>query len=261
MACLNWPLLVRSTFAYTLFSFPPLPPFQMAARPSTSHSARPTTSRPDFDPTTDTYLDLTYSQEHSIEEDDESDDEDVFAFRPPSTAEQSPPPHPPSHSHIAPLSHQLSHEYPQYFPANVPPPISPPFSSFAEPLVYSPPTFIPSTPTHNIPEAGPSTTSVQFVGKVDSPSPPSTTEHIDSHSLSNEDGLRLRNLGNLPTSPSATSGFTSTSSQIPPDYKRRSTLFHEKRQTSTILSDFSTTDPEIDSSSIKYVYHIPSYAR
>ena len=233
----------------------------MAARPSTSHSARPTTSHPDFDPTTDTYLDLTYSQEHSIEEDDESDDEDVFAFRPPSTAEQSPPPHPPSHSHIAPLSHQLSHEYPQYFPANVPPPISPPFSSFAEPLVYSPPTFIPSTPTHNIPEAGPSTTSVQFVGKVDSPSPPSTTEHIDSHSLSNEDGLRLRNLGNLPTSPSATSGFTSTSSQIPPDYKRRSTLFHEKRQTSTILSDFSTTDPEIDSSSIKYVYHIPSYAR
>jgi hypothetical protein len=85
-------------------------------------------------------------------------------------------------------------------------------------------------------------------------------EHDDTHSLSNKDGFRLRKLGNLPTSPSATSGLTSTSSQLPPDYKRRSTLFHEKRQTSSALSDFSTTDPEIDSSSIKYVYHIPSYA-
>jgi hypothetical protein len=262
MACLNWPLLVRSySHSYTLFSFPPLAPFQMAARPSTSHSDRPTTSRGDFDPTADTYLDLTYSEEYSVEEDDESDDEDVFAFRPPPTAEQSPPPQPPSHSHITPLSHALPHEYPQFFPDNVPSPISPPpFSSFAEPLVYSPPTFISSTPTHNIPEAGPSTTSVHFVGKVDSPSPPSTTERCDSRSLSNEDGFRLRKLGNLPTSPSATSVFTSTSSQIPPDYKRRSTLLHEKRQTSTVLSDFSTTDPEIDSSSIKYVYHIPSYA-
>ena len=234
----------------------------MAARPSTSPSARPTTSRGDFDPTTDTYLDLTYSQEEcSVEEGEESDDEDVFAFRPP-TAGQSPPPQPPFHSHITPLSHTLPHEYPQYFSTNVVSPISPPpFSSFADPLVYSPPAFISSTPTHNIPEAGPSTTSVHFVGKVDSPSPPSTTEHGDSHSLSNEDGFRLRKLGNLPTSPSATSGFTSTSSQIPPDYKRRSTLLHEKRQTSTILSDFSTTDPEIDGSSIKYVHHIPSYAR
>ncbi len=231
----------------------------MAARPSTSPSARPTTSRGDFDPTTDTYLDLTYSQEeYSAEEGEESDDEDVFAFRPP-TAGQSPPPQPPSHSHITPLSHTLPHEYPQYFSADVTSPISPPFSSFADPLVYSPPTFISSTPTHNIPEAGPSPTSVHFVGKVDSPSPPSTTEHRDSHSLSNEDGFRLRKLGNLPTSPSATSGFTSTSSQVPPDYKRRSTPLHEKRQTSTILSDFSATDPEIDSSSIKYVYQIPSH--
>jgi hypothetical protein len=233
----------------------------MAARSSTSHSARPTTSRSDFDPTDDTYLDLSYSQEYSIEEeDDESDDEDVFAFRPPSTAEQPPPPQPPSHSHIAPPSHPLPHEYPQYLPASASSPISPPFSSFAESLIYSPPTFIPSTPTHNIPEAGPSTTSVHFVRKVDSPSPPSTTERLDSHSFSNEDGFRLRKLGNLPTSPSATSGFTSTSSQIPPDYKGRSTLLHEKRQTSTALSDFSTTDPELDSSSIKYVYQIPSYA-
>jgi hypothetical protein len=232
----------------------------MAARPSTSHSARPTTSRNDIDPTADTYLDLSFSQEYSVEEEDESDDEDVFAFRPPSTAEQSPTQQPPSHSHITPLSHPLPHEYPQYFPADAPAPISPPFSSFAESLVYSPPTFIPSTPTHNIPEAGPSTTSVHFVGKVDSPSPPSTTEHGDSRSLSNEDGFRLRKLANLPTSPSATSGFTSTSSQIPPDHKRRSTLLHEKRQTSTALSDFSITDPEIDSSSIKYVYHISSYA-
>lgn len=233
----------------------------MAARPSTSHSPRSTTSRGDLDPTTDTYLDrdpqFTYSQDYAVGEDDESDDEDVFAFRPPPTAEQSPPSQQSFQSNITPLSHPLPDEYPQYFPANVPSPISPPFPSFAEPLFYSPPTFIPSTPTHNLPEAGPSTTSVHFVGKVDSPSPPSTTEHCDSHSLSNEDGFRLRKLGNLPNSPSATSGFTSTSSQIPPDYKRRSTLLHEKRQTSTVMSDFSTTDPEIDSSSIKYVYHIP----
>lgn len=263
MACLNWPLLVRSHAHTKLLSLslPPLPPFQMAARPSTSHSARPTTSRGDLDPTADTYLDLTYSQEFSVEEDDESDDGDVFAFRPPSTAEQSQLPQSHSHFHIAPPSHPLPHEYPQYFTTDVPSPTSPPpFSSFAEPLVFSPPTFIPSTPTHNIPEAGPSTTSVHFVGKVDSPSPPSTTEHRDPHSSRNEDGFRLRNLGTLPASPSVTSGFTSSSSQIPPDYKRRSTLLHEKRQTSTALSDCSITDPEIDSSSIKYVYHIPSYA-
>ena len=232
----------------------------MAARPSTSPSARPITSHGDFDPPTDTYLDhdpqFTYSQTYSVEEDDESDDEDVFAFRPPPT-EQPPPHQPPSHPHIIPTSHPLPHEYPQYFPTNIPSPTSPPppFSSFADPLVYSPPTFIPSTPIHNIPEAGPSTTSVHFVGKVDSP--PSTTEHCDS----NEDGFRLRKLGSLPTSPSSTSGFTSTSSQIPPDYKRRSTLLHEKRQTSSALSDFSATDPEMDSSSIKYVYHISSCAR
>jgi hypothetical protein len=262
------PLLVRShTFAFSLPHSLPLPPsFQMAARPSTSHSARPETSRGAFDPTTDTFLDLdpqfTYSQEFSPEEDDESDDEDVFAFLPPPTAEQSPPPQPPSNSHVTPPSHPphpSPHEY--RFPANVPSPISPPpFSSFAEPLVYPPPTFISPTSTHNIPEAGPSTTSVHFVGKVDSPSPPSTTEHRDPHSLSNEDGFRLRQLGNLPTSPSTASGLTSTSSQIPPDYKRRSTPLHEKRQTSTVMSDISTTDLEIDSSSIKYVHHIPSYA-
>ncbi len=238
----------------------------MAARPSTS--ARPTTSRGDED----TFLDLdpqfTYSQQYSLEEDDESSDEDVFAFRPPPTAEQSPPPQQPSNSHIMPLSHPphpLPHEYPQYIPTTattVPSPISPPppFSSFPDPFVYPPPSFISPTPTHNIPEAGPSTTSVHFVGKVDSPSPPSTTEHRDSHSLSNGDGFRLRKLANLPTSPSVTSGLTSTSSQIPPEYKRRSTLSHEKRRTSVSLSDISTTDPEIDSSSIKYVYHIPSYA-
>ena len=232
----------------------------MAARPSTAHSTRPTTSGGDFDPTTETYLDLSYSQEYSVEEDDESDDGDVFAFRPPATAEQSPPPQSPSRSHITPLSHTLPHEYPHYSSANASPISPPPFSSFADPLVYSPPTFIPYTPTHDIPEAGPSTTSVHFVGKVDSPSPPSTTEHCDSRSLSNDDGFRLRKLENLPTSPSATSGFTSSSSQIPPDYKRRSTLLYEKGETSTVLSDFSTTDPEIDSSSIKYVYHIPPYA-
>jgi hypothetical protein len=74
--------------------------------------------------------------------------------------------------------------------------------------------------------------------------------------LSVEGGFRLRRLRDLPTSLSATSGFTSPSSQIPPDYKRRSALLQEKRQSSTALSEFSTTDPELDSSSIKYVYHI-----
>jgi hypothetical protein len=253
-----------SPLAYT-HSFSPsldtlLPSFQMAARPPTSHSLRPATSNGGFDPTTDVSADRdTYSQDYSLEEEDESDDGDVFAFLPPSTAEQSPPPQP--DFHITSLSHQPHpppHEYPQYFPANASSPTSPPppFSSFADPLAYPPPTFIPPTPTHNIPEAGPSTTSVHFVGKVDSPSPPSTTEHRDSDSLSVEDGFRLRKLGNLPASASVASGFTSTSSQIPPDYKRRSTLFHEKRQTSTALSDFSTTDPELDSSSIKYAYYI-----
>ena len=222
--------------------------------------ARPTTSRRDLDPPNDTYPDrdpqYTYSQEYTLEEDDESEDEDVFAFLPPSTAEQSPPLQLPTH--IAPLSHPPPppHESPQYFSPNVASPASPPppFSSFASPFAYPPPTFIPPTFSHNIPEAGPSTTSVHFVGTVDSPSPPSTAEHHGASSV--EDGFRLRKLGGLPTSVSVTSGFSTTSSQIPPDYKRRSTLFHEKQQPSTALSDFSATDPELDSSSIKYVYHI-----
>ncbi|KAI0001085.1 OPT oligopeptide transporter protein-domain-containing protein [Russula vinacea] len=222
----------------------------MAARPTTSQSHRPTTSRPDHDPTIDTYLDrdpqFTYSQDYSFEEDDESEDEDVFAFLPPSTAEQPPPPEPLSYITTLPQPQPPPHEYPQHFPSPTSPP---PFSSFANSLVYPPPTFIPPTPTHNIPEAGPSTTSVHFVGTVDSPSPPSTTEHHDS--LSVEGGFRLRRLRDLPTSLSATSGFTSPSSQIPPDYKRRSALLQEKRQSSTALSEFSTTDPELDSSSIK----------
>ena len=262
MAFLNWPLFLPSSSAriHTLFFLPStlsLPPsFQMAARPTTSQSHRPTTSRPDHDPTTDTYLDrdpqFTYSQDYSFEEDDESEDEDVFAFLPPSTAEQPPPPEPLSYITTLPQPQPPPHEYPQHFPSPTSPP--PPFSSFANSLVYPPPTFIPPTPTHNIPEAGPSTTSVHFVGTVDSPSPPSTTEHHDS--LSVEGGFRLRRLRDLPTSLSATSGFTSPSSQIPPDYKRRSALLQEKRQSSTALSEFSTTDPELDSSSIKYVYHI-----
>lgn len=268
MECLNWPLLPPCSSASIHFLFPlphsllPFPSFQMAARPPTSQSPRPTTSHRGLDPTTDAYPDrdpqYTFSQQYSLEEDDESDDEDVFAFLPPSTAEQSPPPQ--SLSHVASLSHPPPppHEYLQYLPADVASPTSPPppFSSFASPFAYPPPTFIPPTPTHNnIPEAGPSTTSVHFVGTVDSPSPPSTAEHHDSVSLPAGDGFRLRKLGGLPTSLSVTSGFTSTSSQMPPDYKRRSTLFHEKRQPSTVMSDFSGTDPELDSSSIKYVYH------
>lgn len=265
MVCLNWPLFLPCSSASIHFLFPPLhslPSFQMAATPPTSHSTRPTTSRRGIDPPTDTYSDrdpqYTYSQEYTIEEDEESEDEDVFAFLPPSTAEHSPPIQLPTH--LASLSHPPPppHEYPQYFSANDASPTSPPppFSAFASPLAYPPPTFIPPTPTHNIPQAGPSTTSVHFVGTVDSPSPPSTAEHHGSHSMSVEDGFRLRKLGGLRTSISVTSGFTTTSSQVPPDYKRRSTLFHEKRQPSTALSDFSTTDPELDSSSIRYVQHI-----
>jgi hypothetical protein len=93
-----------------------------------------------------------------------------------------------------------------------------------------------------------------LVGTVDSPSPPSTIEHRDSHTFSVDDGFRLRKLGGLSTALSTTTGFTTSSAPIPLDYKRRSALLREKRQPSTALSDLSTTDPEFDSASIKYVY-------
>lgn len=241
-------------------------------------SARPTTSRAGFDPATDAFSErdpqYTLSQQYSVEDDDdeESDEGDVFAFLPPSTAGHSTPATPalpPPQSHIPPTNPppQASlppapyHQYPQYLPTNVTSPISPPppFSSFADPLSYPPPpTFIPPTPTPYLSEAGPSTTSVHFVGKVDSPSPPSTAEPRDSRSFSAEDGFRLRKLGGLSTALSATTGFTVASAPISLDHKRRSALLPEKRQASSEMSDFSTIDPEVDSTaSIKSVYCPP----
>jgi len=248
----------------------------MDARPVTSHSARPETSRGDFEPATDFYPDrdpqYTFTPEFSLEEEEEeSEDEDVFAFLPPSSAgpdsstpssaqplfqSHALPPHPPQ---VPPPAAQ-PHRYPQYFSVNVPSPTSPPppFSSFADPLVLPPPTFIPDAPTRYNPQAGPSTTTVHFVGTVDSPSPPSTGEHRDSHSFSLDDGFRLRKLGGLPTTMSATTGFSTSSSQLPLDVKYRGALLPEKRQASTALSDLSTVDPERDSESIKCVNRLSS---
>src|SRR6266702_576997 len=242
---------------------------QMAARPATSRSGRSTTTPGPLDPSTDSNIDrdpqYTYSQEYSLEDqDDESDDEDVFAFLPPSTAQPSQSPSLPSPVQSPPLP-QLpppQASFPQqHFPASVPYPASPPppFFPVADPLIYPPPAFDPHALERHIPQAGPSTTSVHFVGTVDSPSPPSTADRRDSQS-STEDGFRLRKLGRLPTGVSATTGFTTSSSQLPLDDKRRSFLFQEKRQTSTALSDLSTADPELDgadSVSIKSVCPLP----
>lgn len=254
----------------------------MAPAPISPPSFRPTTSRGDFDfdPASDTLYErdpqYTLSQQYSVEDEEEedSDEGDVFAYLPPSTAGQSSPASPaqPSQqSHIPPTNPppQASlppaplYQYPQYLPTNVASPTSPPppFSSFADPLAYPPPTFIPPTITRYLPEASPSTTTVHFVGKVDSPSPPSTAERRDSRS-SVEDGFRLRNLGGLPTAISPTTGFTASSAPTSLDHKRHSALLPEKRQTSTPMSDFSTSDPELDSAaSIKCIYSLPIRVR
>lgn len=246
----------------------------MPAAPPTPPSARPIT-RGGFDPASDTFSErdpqYTLSQQYEDEEEEESDEGDVFAFLPPSTAGHSSPASPalsPPQSHIPPtnpppqasLPAAPPLQYPQYLPTNVASPTypPPPFSSFADPLASPPPAFIPPTPTRYLPEAGPSTTSVHFVGKVDSPSPPSTTEHRDSHSFSVEDGFRLRKLGGLSTAVSATTGFTASIAPISLDHKRRSGSLPEKRPTSTTMSDFSTIDPELDSAaSIKCVPDLP----
>lgn len=236
----------------------------MAARPATSRSARPTTTSAPLDPSTESYVDrdpqYTYSQEYSLEDqDEESDDEDVFAFLPPSTAQASESPSltPTTQSH--PFSQpppQVSFSQ-QHFPASPSSPTSPPppFSPVADFLIYPPPTFDPHALERHIPKAGPSTTSVHFVGTVDSP--PSTADPRDSYS-SAEDGFRLRK---LPTGVSATTDATTNSSQFPLDDKRHSFLFQEKRQASTAPSELSTVDPEIDgadSVSIKSVHLPPS---
>lgn len=238
----------------------------MAARPATSRSARPTTTSAALDPSTESYVDrdpqYTYSQEYSLEDqDDDSDDEDVFAFLPPSTAQS--PPQPPSFPPFA-QSHTFSELPPpqvafphQHAPASVSYPASPPppFSPVADSLIYPPPAFDPHALERHIPQAGPSTTSVHFVGTVDSP--PSTAEPRDSYSSA--DGFRLRK---LPTDVSGTTDVTSrSSSQFPPDDKRHSFLLQEKRQASTALSELSTVDPELDgadSVSIKSV-HLTSF--
>ncbi|KAI9441446.1 hypothetical protein H4582DRAFT_1383701 [Lactarius indigo] len=133
--------------------------FQMAARPATSRSGRPTTSG-SLDPSIDRDPQYTYSQEYSLEDqDDESDDEDVFAFLPPSTAQPSQSPSLPSPVQSLPLSQlpppQLSFPQ-QHFPASLPSPASPPppFSPVADPLIYPPPTFDPHALERHIPQAG-----------------------------------------------------------------------------------------------------------
>jgi hypothetical protein len=227
----------------------------MADRPVTSHSARPATPRGDFESATDLYPDrdsqYTFTQEFSVEEEEEeSEDEDVFAFLAPSSA--GPNSATPSSAQLLSQSHvslpqvpspaTQSHQYPQYFPANVASPMSspPPFSSFADPLVLPPPTLIPDVSARYNPQAGPSTTSV-------------TTEHRESHSFSVDDDFRLRKLGALPTSMSATTGFPASSSQNPLDVTYRNALHTEKRQASTALSDLSPVDPEHDSASTECV--------
>ncbi len=236
----------------------------MADRPPTSHTARPTTSGGSglFDPSADSYIDrdpqyTAYSQEYSLEdqdESDESDDEDVFAFLPPSTAQASQSPSMPSPAQVLPLSQpppsQLSFPH-HHSNATVPSQASPlpPFSPVADPFAYPPPIFDPRAP------AGPPATSIHFVGIVDSPSPPSTGEPRDSQSFA-DDTFRLRKLGSAPT--------TTSSSQIPLDDKHHTFLFQEKRHQSTALSDLSTVDPELDgadSVSIKSVYLLPSPTR
>ena len=255
-----------SLSAYTL-SFPLLPLPTMAARPATSHFARPTTAGP-LDPSMDSesYLDrdpqYTFSQEYSQEDqDDESDDEDVFAFLPPSTAqdEQTPSFPPPVHSH--PLSQPPFPEpsFPQeYLPASLSSPASPPppFSPAPDSLIYPPPSFDPNALERRIPQAGPSTTSVHFIGAVESP--PSTSEPRDSYS-SADDAFRLRK---FPTCLSTTTDFTTDSSQFPLDDKRRSFSLQEKRRQATAMSEMSTVDPEFDgadSVSIKFVHLPPVY--
>jgi hypothetical protein len=238
----------------------------MAARPATSRSARPTTTSAPLDPSTELYLDdrdpqYTYSQEYSLEDqDDDSDDEDVFAFLPPSTAQSPQPPSFPTSAQ----SHTFSELPPpqvafphQHSPASVSYPASPPppFSPVADSLIYPPPAFDPHALERHIPQAGPSTTSVHFVGTVDSP--PSTADPRDSYS-SAEGGFRLRK---LPTEVSATTDVTSSSSQFPSDDKRLSFSLQEKRQASTAMSELSTVDPELDgadSASIKSV-HLTSF--
>ncbi|KAI0254429.1 OPT oligopeptide transporter protein-domain-containing protein [Lactifluus subvellereus] len=226
-------------------------------------ASRTTTSRGTLGPSIHSQSDrdpqftYSYSQEDSVEDEqeEESDDEDVFAFLPPSSdqpPQQSPvPPFPESlaQSHIPPPA--PPQPYPQqplpqqYFSPNIPSPTSPPppFSSLADPLVYPPPAFIPRASTHYNPEAGPSTTSVHFVGGVDSPSPPSTGDF----SFVAEDGLRLRKLGGLPTAISGNTDFTAmTTSPLPFDDKHRDLSLLEKQHTSTAISDLSAFDPELD---------------
>jgi hypothetical protein len=117
--CLNWPLFLPSWPAsqYSLFPSlhisPSLLPFKWPLRPSTAHILLvQQLLAVAIDTTTETYLDrdpqFTYSQDYSVEEDDESDDGDVFAFRPPSTAEQPPPPEPLSYitTLLSPATHR-----------------------------------------------------------------------------------------------------------------------------------------------------------
>jgi hypothetical protein len=241
----------------------------MASRPTTSRAGRPATSGAAYDPSLDTLSDrdpqYTYSQEFSAEDEgEESDDGNVFAFLPPSPAGPIQPSpvsllsDSPWQSHAAPSQHPLAHKF---FPAHSPSPASPPpFYPTVDPLVHSPPTFIPPASTRYNPQAGASTTSVHFVGTVDSPCP-STGDTQDVHSFSIENGFRLRNFGGLPTALSTTTDFSTTTSSQPPfdDIKPGDLPVHEKQRTSTALSDLSTFDPELDgaeSVSIKCVYSL-----
>ncbi|KAI0050840.1 OPT-domain-containing protein [Auriscalpium vulgare] len=242
----------------------------MAERPTTSSSSRPYTSA---GAPSDNYFprepQYTYSQDSYIEEEDEnSDDGDVFAFLPPSTADAqaalptqaviSPAPPP---AQLAPPPPQPHHGY---IPTSLTSPLSPPppFSPLTSDVPYPSPTFDPGAPHAYFPEAGSSKSQnpsvrVPISGTVESPEPPSTDSQAGT--IDRDDGFRLRRLtATASTAQSALSPSTGVSTREvhiafrDKDLARMASASEGKRRGSA-LSDASSAmgDADADSQSIK----------
>ena len=239
----------------------------MARRPTSSAGSRPVTSsgRPPTAPGAFEHAhyagDNTYIEE---EEEDESDAEDLFAFLPPSTADQQ-------RDAQKLRSQQLLHSAPPYphlfahaFPQDVPP------------VPYPSPTFDPYA-RFPADAAGPSSLFSQPTSKIPVESPPST---ISQHAGSDPYRMRRLSTTRAPTTtetrPSRTSAISSREIHVdlpssplektlegdPPQSSRR-----KRNLSSTLAEDTATLDLtpsmlEEDSrdGSIKYVALLPSFS-
>jgi hypothetical protein len=163
----------------------------LSSRPSTS--ARPATAF-DRDQFQHHQQRLQQQQPHEIEEDyEESDDEDVFAFLPPSTADQE------RQSTSFAFANHVQYPEPTFDPWGRQYPICPTISAAAATSSIGPDTYTSPSPSHAAADGIPSPIHSHLYNQPPLPPSPSTDSH-PSTGMSGPDLYRLKKLGTATSS-------------------------------------------------------------